>query len=24
MEALELGIGTNGLASFLGGKDPER
>jgi hypothetical protein len=24
IEAVELGIGTNGLASFLGGKDPER
>ncbi|MEJ2234299.1 MAG: hypothetical protein P8X67_10260 [Syntrophobacterales bacterium] len=24
MEAVQLGIGTNGLASFLGGKDPER
>ncbi len=24
IEAVELGIGTNCLASFLGGKDPER
>jgi hypothetical protein len=24
IEPAELGIGTNGLASFLGGKDPER
>lgn len=24
IEAVELGIGTNGLASFLGDKDPER
>ena len=24
IDAVELCIGTNGLASFLGGKDPER
>ena len=24
IEAVELGIGTNGLASFLGDKNPER